>query len=81
MTPSGQQPVWLFDFALESETGEPVAAERAEQLLDMIVAWAEERQLQVGGGYRPPSDEELQQGSTFAEKDNPRQTSAAIVRK
>ncbi|HUG91441.1 MAG TPA: hypothetical protein VML55_11435 [Planctomycetaceae bacterium] len=59
------QHVWLFNIALESQSGEPVAAELAEQLLDEIVSWAEDHQLQIGGGYRPPRSEELAAGPIF----------------
>ena len=52
------QPVWLFRFALESETGVPISQSVAEELLDLIVRWAEENECQVGGGYRPPRLEE-----------------------
>ena len=51
--------VWLFRFALESEDGEMVGQEVPEALLDYIVRWAEKRGCQIGGGYRHPSKDEL----------------------
>jgi len=48
---------WMFRFGLERVDGAPFGAEVAEELLDVITAWAEARDLQVGGGFVPPDDD------------------------
>ncbi len=58
-------PVWLFDFALESESGEPVSSNVPDELMDVIIDWAEKRDLQVGGGFRAPRPEELERGPVY----------------
>ncbi len=63
------QPVWLFHFGLESESGEPIEQTVAAELLEYIVVWAEQRGLQVGGGYRRPTQEELTPGPILPEAD------------
>lgn len=54
MAPTDQEEAWIFRFVLESGTGSPVARQQAEELLDQIIEWVEERGLQIGGGYRAP---------------------------
>ena len=63
------QPVWIFRFSLEHESGKPVRRTTADALLQSIVKWAEEENLQVGGGYRPPRPEELEPGPIFDTND------------
>ena len=63
------QPVWIFSFALEHESANPVSRATAESLMQSIIKWAEERNLQVGGGYRPPKPKELESGPIFVVKD------------
>jgi hypothetical protein len=63
------QRVWLFQFALERESGEPITRTTAAELLEHIVTWAEQRDLQVGGGYRRPKAEELTPGPIFPESE------------
>lgn len=53
--------VWFFSFGLEAGEGKQIPKEFAEGLLDHIIAWAEERDLEVGGGYVAGSD--LDRGS------------------
>jgi hypothetical protein len=53
------QPVWVFEFALEHERGERIPIATASELLEYILAWVEEHNLQMGGGFRPCSPEEL----------------------
>jgi len=49
---------WVFYFFVESSSNEPVAYEAAEEFFDHIIASAEQRGLQVGGTFRPPTEEE-----------------------
>lgn len=58
MPDNDAEPVWLFRFGLEGEGGLPVSRALAEELLDLIIKWAEENDCQVGGGYRAPKPEE-----------------------
>jgi hypothetical protein len=63
------QPAWVFYFFLEAQDGSPVAHDTAEELLDHIIAWVEERNLQIGGAFRPPTEEEMRPFS-FSEEEN-----------
>lgn len=56
---------WVFNLAIESATGQPVAKSVASDLLERITVWAEERDLQVGGGYRRPRPEDEPPGPIF----------------
>ena len=49
---------WVFHFVLEAQNGRPLPPEAPEELLDQIIAWVEERGLQIGGGFREPTYEE-----------------------
>ena len=45
---------WHFDFGLHApEPGQLVPASKCDELLDLIIQWAEENRLCIGGGYRP----------------------------
>ena len=68
-TPTTTSPVWLFRFALEHEKDKPLERSTAEELMDLIVAWAETNSLQIGGGYRRPRPDELTAGPIFAESE------------
>ena len=52
------QQAWLFRFGLERRDGERFPHQVAEELMAVIVAWAEARGLQVGGGFAPPPPDE-----------------------
>lgn len=56
---------WIFKFALESVSGEPVDRRVASELLEYITAWAESRDFQIGGGYHKPRPEDLVPGPIF----------------
>ena len=56
---------WMFNFAIESATGQPIAKSVASDLLEHITVWAEERDIQVGGGYRRPKPEDEAGGPIF----------------
>jgi len=44
---------WHFDFGLYSKiTNQDVPREKCEQLMDMIIDWAEQNEIHIGGGYR-----------------------------
>ncbi|UHQ20901.1 hypothetical protein LVB87_07130 [Lysobacter sp. KIS68-7] len=43
---------WGFSFALESGDGRQLSRDTADELFDVIIAWAEARGHQIGGGYR-----------------------------
>lgn len=62
----GQKPeiVWFFNFGLEAGGGKQIPMEFAEELLDHIVSWAEERNLQIGGGYTAGSSLDRQESTT-----------------
>jgi hypothetical protein len=57
--------VWLFNITLEKEDGSKFDSNYPEELLNIIVNWAEQNQLQIGGGYRAPTHEEMQDGPVF----------------
>jgi hypothetical protein len=57
--------VWLFNFALESEDGKPLGRDKANDLMEYIIQWAEENDCQVGGGYRAPKDGEFDGDKIF----------------
>jgi len=63
------QPVWIFEFAIESESGELVPQSSAAELLERILELVEDRGLQIGGGYRIPKPEELEPGPIFELRD------------
>jgi len=63
------EPVWIFRFALESESKELVSPRVAENLMDHIIAWVEERGLQIGGGFRKPKPGENEPGPIFKLRD------------
>lgn len=51
---------WSFQFILQSSDGEsPVPEARCNELLDLIIAWAELSQLAIGGGYEKHRNDEL----------------------
>lgn len=50
---------WVFRFSLEAQDGNVVPYPKAEELMNMIIEWVEDRNLQIGGGFRPPTKEEL----------------------
>ena len=58
MTPTApnMSDVWMFRFVLEREDGRPMSSSVPEQLLEMIVSWAEEQGYQIGGGYGMPKE-------------------------
>ena len=58
MLKTNSQPYWMFTFGLEGEGDKPVSRDLAEELLLLIVKWAEENECQIGGGFRPPEPEE-----------------------
>ena len=63
------EPAWVFHFFLEAQDGSPVAHDTAEELLDQIIAWVEERNLQIGGAFRATTEEEMRPFS-FSEEEN-----------
>lgn len=50
--------VWIFEFGLERRDGLCFSREAPEELLDVIIKWAEDNDCQIGGGYRNPEDDE-----------------------
>jgi hypothetical protein len=50
---------WVFRFSLEAQDESAVPYSQAEELIDMIIDWVEARNLQIGGGFRPPTQDEL----------------------
>lgn len=43
---------WEFNFALAPNKQEKVAYIKAEELMDVIIEWAENNDCLVGGGFR-----------------------------
>lgn len=44
---------WHFDFGLcATRPGQTVSSAQCEELLDLIVQWAERNNLGIGGGFR-----------------------------
>ena len=58
MTEKKSREAWVFYFFVESSDNEPVSYEVAEEFFDHILGSAEQRGLQIGGTFRPPTDEE-----------------------
>ncbi len=58
MKANDHQEGWVFKLFVEADDNGPVPYELADKLLDDIVAAAEARGLQIGGGFRPPAHEE-----------------------
>ena len=44
---------WHFDFGLCGQDTKLVSQSDCEQLLDIIIDWAEEHGYGIGGGFRP----------------------------
>ncbi len=59
------QACWVFSFCLESESGEPVSRAEATELMENIIRYVEENNLQIGGGFRAPRADELEPGPIF----------------
>ena len=57
--------VWLFNFALESEDGNKLERNKANDLMDVIIQWAEKNGCQIGGGYRAPTKGEFDSQKIF----------------
>jgi hypothetical protein len=57
MTGKEDEEVWAFHFFLEQD-GNPVPYSEAEALIDQIIAWVEERELQIGGGFHAATIED-----------------------
>jgi hypothetical protein len=49
---------WHFDFGLCGQDGSSVAESDCDELLDLIIDWAEQRRLCIGGGFRPFEESE-----------------------
>jgi hypothetical protein len=44
---------WHFDFGLCSQDEKLIAQSECDELLDVIIDWAEQRGYGIGGGFRP----------------------------
>jgi hypothetical protein len=49
---------WMFQFGLENQEGELLAESVATELMEHLIEWAEERNLQIGGGFFPDTPEQ-----------------------
>jgi hypothetical protein len=49
---------WHFDFGLYRQDGKLVAQSECDQLLDVIIDWAEEHGYCIGGGFAPFAESE-----------------------
>ena len=52
------QESWIFNFALEKSDGSKCERLISEDLMRKIINWVEEQDCQIGGGYRPPDENE-----------------------
>ena len=55
--------VWVFEFGLQDEFPKTVPRSMPEALMQVIIDWAEENDLLVGGGFRLPTELENAPGS------------------
>lgn len=54
-----QHKEWLFKFGLYNPDGLSEIPESAcQELMDLIIDWAEDRKLHIGGGYKPSDGEQ-----------------------
>ena len=60
-----KEEVWLFNFALEGEALGKIERKKAEELMEVIIEWAENNGCQVGGGYRAPRQGEFEENRLF----------------
>lgn len=44
---------WHFDFGLFAQDRNPVPQSDCDQLMDVIIDWAEQHGYCIGGGFRP----------------------------
>ena len=49
---------WHFEFGLSSQEGKLVPQSDCDQLLDLIIDWAEEHGYCIGGGFGPCNEPE-----------------------
>ena len=49
--------VWQFNFFLEPAAKANVERAKADELMNLIIAWAEANDCQIGGGYKTPPPE------------------------
>jgi len=50
---------WHFDFGLcATKSNQLIPISKCEELLDLIIEWAEKNELGVGGGYREFTEDE-----------------------
>ena len=47
---------WHFDFGLSAQDWKPISQSECDELLDVIIDWAEEHGFAIGGGFRPFDD-------------------------
>ncbi|WP_442267054.1 hypothetical protein ACSIGC_04975 [Tenacibaculum sp. ZS6-P6] len=50
---------WLFQFVLENEKGEFIDVKKANELMSHIIEWVEKNNCQIGGAYKKPKLEDL----------------------
>jgi hypothetical protein len=51
--PSTRLEEWHFDFGLCAQDGNSIAHSECDELLDLIIDWAEQHGYGIGGGFRP----------------------------
>ncbi|MCA9047347.1 MAG: hypothetical protein KDA89_01380 [Planctomycetaceae bacterium] len=62
---TNEEAFWTFTFNLESVAGDPLAKSVPAELLEHILRWAEDRDLQVGGGFHGPKAIDFEAGPVF----------------
>lgn len=69
MPPADSLTEWSFHFGLcGNETGQLIPRTKCEELLDLIIEWAESNDLGIGGGYGPfPIDGPEESNDTITE--------------
>ena len=54
---------WHFDFGLCATSAHQLISDsKCEELLEVIIAWAEKNNLGIGGGYREYADDDINGG-------------------
>lgn len=50
---------WNFSFGLCAQNAGEIPLSKCDELLDLIIAWAEKHGYGVGGGFRPFTEADL----------------------
>ena len=63
MIPDDELAEWEFRFGLcGNEMGQMIPRSKCDELLDVIIEWAEANDLGIGGGFRPFKADDAEDG-------------------